>query len=1140
MSQQVDRSPGGDDTPGRGLDALRHSPAFQGPVEPLDEHDHAHDHFALVHEGREEQFDCVVPFIRQGLDRNEQCMYIADTHSRAEIIAELQAGGVDAEAAIESGDLSIHTSDETYLEDGEFDPDDMIDFLKEAVADAKADYESLRVAAEMTWVFGEDPAVEDLVEYEGRVNELFSGGDIVAVCQYDETRFPPAVIRDVVRTHPMLIRDNVVSHNVYYTPPGEFFGPDDPEKEVDRMLGTLRERTEAKAELTEYQDSLREQNQITADPHLDFEEKLQALFELGCERFDLDLGAMAEVDADTDHFELEYVSGDHEHLQVGLQLPLSETYCRVATSINSPTSIDDPETEGYDDVTVYQEFGLRAYLGTCIEVDGATNRTFFFVTDEPRTHGFTEDEREFLQLMGQWVKYELEHRRHEQDQRRLYEIAADTDRSFEEKIQCLFEFGCERFDLDLGGMARIDRENDRFMVERVSGDHEHLQPDTEVALSETFCRVHTTEGQTAGIADPVEDSFEGSLAYEEFGVNSYLGTRIGLDDDLDRTLFFVSTEPRTSGFTEAERTFLNLMGQWVGYELERRRREEYLHESYEITSDATLSFEEKVEQLLELGCERFDLDMAGLNHLPSWDGEFRLETGIGLDVSPEDKPLWTDPGKGCFCRQTVLENSPVCRVDVRGTKWEDDSIHEEFGLTSYFGTRVTSGSTPYGTLWFASEEPRERPFTDGQRTFLDLMGQWVSYEIERREHKQSQRALYEITANNDLSTDEKIDRLLEAGRQHLDLPVGALNRETGDSFVVEKLKSTHPEFDDVSTVSSLPDDYCRRVVDTGEPFCTVDAGSSATETGSDGSSLPESASPNIDDLEAYAGIPVSVDGTTYGSLCFVDTNPRAEAFTDAELAFLDLMSQCVGYELERRQHKADLEETIDQLQQSNDRLKQFAYAASHDLQEPLRMVSSYLQLLDDQYGDDFDETAREYVDFAVDGAERMREMVDDLLEYSRVEQSGGELERVDTASVLDRVRVDLQARIEMTDATVTAESLPTVRGDRDQLEQLFRNLVSNGIKYNEEAPTVEVDARKRASCWEFTVADDGIGIDPGKTDRIFEVFKRLHHDDEYTGTGIGLSLCQEIVENHGGDIWVESEPGAGSTFHFTLPRSDAQ
>ncbi|MGZ0747188.1 sensor histidine kinase [Haloparvum sp. AD34] len=187
-----------------------------------------------------------------------------------------------------------------------------------------------------------------------------------------------------------------------------------------------------------------------------------------------------------------------------------------------------------------------------------------------------------------------------------------------------------------------------------------------------------------------------------------------------------------------------------------------------------------------------------------------------------------------------------------------------------------------------------------------------------------------------------------------------------------------------------------------------------------------------------------------------------------------------------------------------------------------------------------DETAHEYVDFAVDGAERMREMVDDLLAYSRVEQSEGELERVDTGAVLDRTRDDLQARIEKTDATVSAESLPTVRADRDQLEQLFRNLVSNGIKYNEADPAVEVDARKRAQCWEFTVADDGIGIDPGRADRIFEVFKRLHHDDEYTGTGIGLSLCQEIVENHGGDIWVESEPGTGSTFHFTLPRSDAQ
>ncbi|WP_310908060.1 ATP-binding protein [Natrinema sp. 1APR25-10V2] len=244
---------------------------------------------------------------------------------------------------------------------------------------------------------------------------------------------------------------------------------------------------------------------------------------------------------------------------------------------------------------------------------------------------------------------------------------------------------------------------------------------------------------------------------------------------------------------------------------------------------------------------------------------------------------------------------------------------------------------------------------------------------------------------------------------------------------------------------------------------------------------------------------------------------------------------------EQVEREEQLEETVTQLQQSNDRLKQFAYAASHDLQEPLRMVSSYLQLLENQYKDDLDEDAQEYIDFAVNGADRMRAMVDDLLAFSRVEQADGEFESVECDALLERVMNDIQVQIEEANAEITVQSLPTVVSDRSQLEQLFSNLVSNAIKYRgDDPPEIDIRVEERANYWEFSVVDNGIGIDPDKTDRIFEVFKRLHHEDEYPGTGIGLSLCQKIVENHGGEIWVDSEPGEGSTFFVTLPKRTAE
>jgi PAS domain S-box-containing protein len=225
-----------------------------------------------------------------------------------------------------------------------------------------------------------------------------------------------------------------------------------------------------------------------------------------------------------------------------------------------------------------------------------------------------------------------------------------------------------------------------------------------------------------------------------------------------------------------------------------------------------------------------------------------------------------------------------------------------------------------------------------------------------------------------------------------------------------------------------------------------------------------------------------------------------------------------------------------QLEESNERLEQFAYAASHDLQEPLRMVSSYLQLIEQRYADDFDEEGREFLAFAVDGAERMREMIDSLLAYSRVETAGDPLEPVDLNDVLDDVRTDLQVQIAERNAAVSVEDLPRVEGDEQQLRQLFQNLFSNALEYSgDEPPRVRVEVERSGAERVVSVSDEGIGIAPEDQERIFEVFQRLHTVEEHAGTGVGLALCQRIVERHGGDIWVDSEPGEGSTFRFTLP-----
>ncbi|SDR00436.1 MEDS domain-containing protein [Natronobacterium texcoconense] len=656
LPDRPDASTTDDDVLGleQSLEALQESSEFGGPVETLGSYE-SNDHLAAIYEGQDEQFATAVPFMRTGLERGDRCLYIADENEIDEVLSAMDDAGVDVDRALESGALTMHTAQDTYFRNGEFTPEDMIAFISDAIDDAREEYEGLRITGEMTWILGDDPELETLIEYEAKLNDLLPDSNGIALCQYNRNRFPAEVIRDVIKTHPHLVYENTVCQNFYYTPPEEFFGPEQPEQEVDRMMGTLLDRTRARTELTDRQEHLQRQNEITADPNRPFDEKLEGLFDLGCQQFDLELGGMARVDPDDDRIEIERVSDDHDYLEQGRELPLSETYCDA-------------------------------------------------VFDEDQTVGLS--------------------------------LALE-------------------------------------------GDEEYA--DTEI--------------------------------HEDGGLRSYLGTRIEVDGDRDRTFFFVDPEGREEPFTADERTFLRLMGQWVEYELERQQREE------------------------------------------------------------------------------------------------------------------------------------------------------------------------------------------------------------------------------------------------------------------------------------------------------------------------------------------ELEQSIDRLEKSNERLEQFAYAASHDLQEPLRMVSSYLRLLESRYEDDLDDDGREFLEFAVDGADRMREMIEGLLAYSRVETAGEPLEPVDLDDVLDDVLDDLQLRIEESDATITRDPLPIIDGDGNQLRQVCQNLLANAIEYSgDEPPRIHVSAERSESDeataedeWIVSVHDEGIGIDPAETDRIFDVFDRLHSREEYDGAGIGLALCERIVERHDGRIWADSEPGEGSTFSIAFP-----
>lgn len=297
--------------------------------------------------------------------------------------------------------------------------------------------------------------------------------------------------------------------------------------------------------------------------------------------------------------------------------------------------------------------------------------------------------------------------------------------------------------------------------------------------------------------------------------------------------------------------------------------------------------------------------------------------------------------------------------------------------------------------------------------------------------------------------------------------------------------------------------------------------------------------------KSMLAVPLATNEQSMGML--VVFLQHGSLFVDEDLALLRIFAQQAAIVLQNQrmvdqlyERNEDLEQKVkartEDLQRSNEELKMFAYVASHDLQEPLRTISSYLQLIESRYDDKLDSDGHEFIGFAVDGAARMKELIQDVLMYSRVETQPKNFIGFSVQDAVDEVCKLLELSINEAQAIITYEALPEIKADRRLAIQLFQNLLGNAIKYRgDRKPEVFIGCERENSDWHFWVKDNGIGIEPQYLEQIFVVFRRLHHREAYSGTGIGLAICKKAVELHGGRIWVESKAGVGSTFHFTLP-----
>ena len=286
-------------------------------------------------------------------------------------------------------------------------------------------------------------------------------------------------------------------------------------------------------------------------------------------------------------------------------------------------------------------------------------------------------------------------------------------------------------------------------------------------------------------------------------------------------------------------------------------------------------------------------------------------------------------------------------------------------------------------------------------------------------------------------------------------------------------------------------------------------------------------------ITTFLGVPLKEGKKTIGMIALAN---KKAGYTEEDKSNIETLSATFVEVLMRKRAEIKIKENLKDLAESNKELEQFAYITSHDLREPLRMITSFLQLLERRYKDNLDQDANDFIGYAVNGAKRLDAMTNDLLKYSKITSEKREIKPVNFEDVLEEVLINLKVPIEETNAVITHDPLPTINGDEHLKVQLFQNLISNSIKYrSQETPKIHISATNENTQYIFSIKDNGIGMSPEHLERIFTIFQRLHTNEEYEGTGIGLAIAQKIVHQQGGQIWVESELGKGTTFYFTVP-----
>jgi len=600
-------------------------------------------------------------------------------------------------------------------------------------------------------------------------------------------------------------------------------------------------------------------------------------------------------------------------------------------------------------------------------------------------------------------------------------------------------------------------------------------------------------------------------------------------------------------------------------EKEIRRRNEELSALNAIVVSMVQSHNQKdiMDNALEKVLEITHMDGAIIRLLDEERDELAMISRKGFQgFSPQHLEEMTRiKVDGSLSGQPVLSGEPLVIEDLSKFKsphFTRNTMRKE-GIQSIVLFPLRSKDRIHGVLNVVSRTPRRFAPQDVQLlnsiafqigVAIETAQLYEEAQIRRQEAETLNKINMQISSTLELK--EVLRLIVENARNLLKTDMAflaPLNEDTGVARIIASVGTRIRAFDNMDIYPGQG--IGGKVLLTGEPFITHDY------LNDDRISHEYDAPARAEGFVGNMSIPINFKGRTSGVLWVVTRSERHFTKQDQDIA-VNLANQA-AIAIENARLYQELKESAAELERSNQELQQFAYVASHDLQEPLRMVASYTQLLARRYKGKLDSDADEFIAYAVDGASRMQQLINGLLTYSRVGTKAKDLEPTDCKAVFERTLDNLQKAVEESGAKVTHDPLPTVMADRMQLGQLLQNMIGNAIKFHgEEPPRVHLSAEKIENSairipqslrgvgpsgpeaemkkgWVFSVRDNGIGIDPEFAERIFIIFQRLHNRREYPGTGIGLAVCKKIVERHGGRIWVESKPGKGSTFYFTIP-----